>query len=125
MRLGRSHRLGELATLTRLKELFAMEEVAKSSAALRSLDTQIFQLRTNRPEASLSEFARHADKWYLWRQKELERLHLKKAKLTAELRSAALLLGRAKAESEAVRKVIETATKQDFRLAEQRRSYIS
>lgn len=115
----------ELAVLTRLKEMAALENVARASLELRTLDREIKEMGDHRPDANGTGYARFIDKWMLWRQEELRRLNLRKARLKAELIGATAVLGRARAEHDVAKNLSEKARAAERRLTEQRKGYIS
>lgn len=125
MRTPELKQLRELVMLAGMKEMAAINDVARASMALKSLETQIDEVSATPSDFAFPDYAQYAEKWLLWRQQERERLNVRKAALKSEQLVAVAALGRAMAEHEVAKKVMARAETGTKRLKAQRKNYVS
>jgi hypothetical protein len=117
--------LAELAKLTRVRELVALEVVARVSRRIAMIEDEINALRGRQviPETVLD--AAMVEKWNIWRREELGRLNQRKAKLIVEHRRALSDFGRVSGEHGVLNKLRARADAEKAKEAESKGSYIS
>lgn len=120
-----SKSLAELAKLTQVREMAALEHVSRTARLVAAVDAKIDILSNRRSTAETLVDAALAEKWWVWRIQELTRLNQRKAKLIVDHREAMAEYGRVTAENAVLRKLGKRAEAEEAQSARSQSSYIS
>jgi hypothetical protein len=112
-RLPRSGELLKLSRLTRARELAALQHLAKLSFKVKQAEESVQELRSKSFSATSPADTAVLLKWRLWKEEELKRRNLIKARLMADYATEAKKCGRAIAEHSVLSELLMKAKKSE------------
>lgn len=117
--------LAELAKLTHVREMAALDQVSRAARQVAAIDAEIETLRDRSFTVETVLDAAMVERWQRWQREELVRLQQRKARLIVDHRKAMTEYGRATAEHAVLKKLGKRAEAEKAKSARSNQPYIS
>jgi len=119
-RLPPANKLLKLSKLTRAREMAALQDLAKLAFQVNDAEEKVRELRSKEFSANSPADTAVLLKWRLWKEEELKRRNLRRARLMADYASEAKRCGTAIAEHAVLNELLLKAQRSEKEQAQKR-----